>query len=175
MTDGDTFEVKFVDGERKTIQLIGVDAPETVAANETPSEYDIPNSSRGHDWLLRWGENAKMFVKNNTTAKQVLVVTDPILETRDDPGHLLAYVYYDSNQNTSTTLNTSLGHTLLERGLARQVDTETYTYTLKDEYQRLVQDAQTANRGLWAFEMATMTISPEMTPTPEQTVGSRTH
>jgi endonuclease YncB( thermonuclease family) len=143
--DGDTFEVEFEDRE-DTIQLIGVDTPEAVTANETPSEYGIPNSSRGRDWLLRWNENAQMFVRSTTT-NRVLVVTDPTSETRDDSGRLLAYVYYGTDQNTN------LGRTLLERGLARQNDN--VNYTLKNEYRQIEQNAQTANRGLWAFETQT--------------------
>lgn len=148
--DGDTFELRFSNGETDTIQLIGVDTPEAVTENETPPEYGIPNSSRGRDWLLRWNENAQMFIENNITDRQVQVVTDPVSETRDDAGHLLAYVYYGADRNTS------LGQTLLERGLARQKDNT--DYMVKELYRQLEQNARTANRGLWTFETK-MTIS----------------
>jgi endonuclease YncB( thermonuclease family) len=143
--DGDTVKVKFED-RMDTIRLVGIDTPEAVAANVTPSEYGIPNSSRGRDWLRRWNENAQMFVENITT-NRVLVVTDPTSETRDDAGRLLAYVYYGADQNTN------LGRTLLERGLARQNDN--VNYTLKNEYRQRELHAQAANRGLWAFETQT--------------------
>jgi micrococcal nuclease len=155
--DGDTFEVEFVDGGVDTIRLVGVDTPEAVAANVTPSEYSIPNSSRGRDWLRRWNENAQIFIKNITT-NRVLVVTDPTSEIRDDAGRLLAYVYYGTDQNTN------LGRTLLDRGLARQNDN--VNYTLKNEYRQLEQNAQTTNRGLWAFETRT-TAGQTRTTTPQ--------
>jgi micrococcal nuclease len=159
--DGDTFEVRFANGEMDTIQLIGVDAPEAITANEIPSEYGIPNSSRGHDWLLQWNENARMFIENNITDRKVLVVTDSVSKTRDDAGHLLAYVYYGPDRNTS------LGQTLLERGLVRR-KTET-NYTLKEQYRRLERNARTVNRGLWGFEPKTTISIRDENETHEQT------
>jgi micrococcal nuclease len=142
--DGDTFELRFPDGKTTILQLVGVDAPEAVTANETPTEYGIPNSSRGRDWLLWWNENAQKFIKNNITGQQVLVVTDPVSATRNDAGHLLAYVYYGADRNTD------LGQTLLEHGFARQDDTA--NHSLKEQYRQYERNARTANRGLWAFE-----------------------
>lgn len=148
VTDGDTFEVRFKNGETDTVRLIGVDTPEPIISNMDPSEYGIPDTTIGRDWLLRWANEASHYATTELEGEQVRVVTDPKSENRGYYGRLLAYVYFDGE---------SFGAQLLERGLAR-----VYTggeFAREDEYLNIEADAQAANRGLWGFEEDT-------TPTP---------
>lgn len=159
--DGDTVEVRFTNGEVDTVRLIGVDTPETSLSNQDPSEYGIPDTPSGSDWLLMWGENAESFANSELAGTEVLVVTDPEGDTRGYYGRLLAYIYYSDGEN--------FGYTLLERGYAR-----VYTgaeFTLEDEYLQAESVAQDANEGLWAYdgEHTTPTQTPTPTPAPTST------
>jgi micrococcal nuclease len=155
VTDGDTVEVEFSNGETDTIRLIGVDTPETIASNLNPSEYGIPDTTQGRDWLLNWGDKASSFATEQLAGEQVLVVTDPESDKRGYYGRLLAYIYVDG---------TNFGKQLVQRGYAR-----VYTgseFVLEDEYLDLEATAQAADKGLWAFKEAT---TPTATPLPEST------
>jgi micrococcal nuclease len=155
--DGDTFEVRFKNGETDTVRLIGVDTPEPIISNMDPSEYGIPDTTAGQDWLLRWADEASNYATTKLEGKQVRVVTDPQSDERGYYGRLLAYVYINYE---------NFGKQLLERGLAR-----VYTggeFVLEDEYLSIEADAQAANRGLWSFEKTT---TPTATPTPVPTDG----
>lgn len=158
VVDGDTVDVRFPDGTVETIRLIGVDTPETAEQYMDPSEYGIPNSPQGRDWLLMWGKNAKEFATQRLAGEKITVVFDPESERRGYYGRLLAYVYIDGE---------NFGKQLLTRGLAR-----VYTggsFTLEEEYLDIKADAQTANRGLWGFKGTT---TPTATPTPAPNDGN---
>lgn len=155
--DGDTIEVKFESGEVDTVRLLGVDTPEPIISNMDPSEYGIPDTSRGRDWLKNWADEASAFATNELAGEQVLVVSDPTSDNRGYYGRLLAYIYVDGE---------SFGKKLLQHGYAR-----VYTggeFVLEEEYLDLEANAQAADDGLWAFDEET-TPTPTSTPTPEQT------
>jgi micrococcal nuclease len=159
--DGDTVEVRFTNGEVDTIRLIGVDTPETSLSNQDPSEYGIPDTPSGRDWLLMWGENAESFANDELAGTEILVVTDPESDRRGYYGRLLAYIYVDGE---------SFGHMLLEKGYAR-----VYTgaeFTLEEEYVQAESNAQDANRGLWAYDEEQTTPPSTETPTPSPTETS---
>lgn len=148
VVDGDTVEVEFENGEVDTIRMIGVDTPETIASNEDPAEYGIPDTTQGRDWLLNWGEKAKSFAQDELADTQVRVVTDPQGDERGSYGRLLAYIYVgEMNFNRK----------LIAQGYARRYDDS--SFTLRSEFGTLEEEAQADNRGLWAFEG-------EATPTP---------
>lgn len=160
--DGDTLEVSFTSGETDTVRLIGVDTPEVAEQYMDPSEYGVPDTPRGRDWLLMWGDRASAYASERLAGQQVRVVTDPQSDERGGFGRLLAYIYVDGE---------NFGRSLLERGLAR-----VYTdgdFSLENAYLRSEADAQAAERGLWSFEsMATATPIPDnggggmVSPTP---------
>lgn len=157
VVDGDTVEVEFKNGETDTIRMIGVDTPETVASNLKPSEYGIPDTTQGRDWLLNWGEKASSFATDTLAGETVTVVTDPESDKRGYYGRLLAYIYVDG---------TNFNRKLIEHGYARRYDDS--SFTLKSEFGQLEENAQAENRGLWSFEQqSTSTPTPE--PTPNQT------
>lgn len=156
VVDGDTVEVEFSNGETDTIRLIGVDTPETNPANEDPSEFNVPDTARGSEWLLRWSEEAKGTAKEDIGGKQVQIVTDPNTDKRGSYGRLLAYVYVSGS---------NFNRQLVKRGLARRYDDS--QFTLRSEFGQIEQNAQNANRGVWGFEQqSSPTPTPEQTPTP---------
>lgn len=160
VVDGDTVEVEFSNGDTDTIRMIGVDTPETVASNEDPSEYGIPDTTQGRDWLLNWGDKAKSFAQDELANKNVRVVTDPKGDKRGSYGRLLAYIYYSDGTNFNSEL--------LERGLARRYDDS--SFTLRSDFGQVEENAQSENRGLWAFEQQS-TPTPTATPEPTQPSG----
>ncbi|RRJ28735.1 nuclease [Halocatena pleomorpha] len=143
MTDGDTIEVEFTDGSTDTVRLIGVDTPETLPQNEDPSEFNVPDTAHGSEWLLDWADRATSFAVEDIGSKQVRIVTDPEGDTRGSYGRLLAYVYVDGE---------NFNQELIEKGYARRYDDS--SFTLRDEFGQLEEEAQSNNRGLWAFERA---------------------
>jgi micrococcal nuclease len=155
VTDGDTVDVRFANGETATVRLLGVDTPESIMSNMDPSEYGIPDTTQGRDWLLNWANKASAFATNKLAGEQVLVVTDPASDKRGYYGRLLAYIYIDG---------TNFGKSLVQRGYA-----QVYTggeFVLENEYLDLEATAQAADNGLWAFEAET---TPTTTPTPAST------
>jgi micrococcal nuclease len=156
VVDGDTVDVRFEDGTVETIRLIGVDTPETAEQYMDPAEYGIPDTPKGRDWLLMWGENAKGFATQRLAGEQVTIAFDSKSDRRGYYGRLLAYIYYDNGK--------SFGRQLLERGLAR-----VYTggeFSVEEEYLAIEADAQAANEGLWGFE-----ATPTATATPPDDGG----
>lgn len=161
IVDGDTIDVRFSNGEVETIRLVGVDTPETAEQYMDPSEYGIPDSAAGRDWLLMWGDNAQAFATQRLAGEEIMVVFDPESDRRGGFGRLLGYIYIDGQ---------NFGRELVERGLAR-----VYTggeFSLESKYLDIEADAQAANRGLWGFEGAatptpTVTTTATATPPPD--------
>lgn len=155
VVDGDTVDVRLANGSERTIRLIGVDTPETAEQYMDPSEYGIPDTPRGRDWLLMWGQRAKQFATDKLAGERIRIVFDPESDKRGYYGRLLAYIYVDGQ---------SFGAQLLERGLARVYDGG--EFTRESEYNRLEARAQKQNRGLWGFENSNTPVSTP-TPTPQ--------
>jgi micrococcal nuclease len=140
VVDGDTVDVQFPNGTVETVRLIGVDTPETAEQYMDPSEYNVPDTPAGRDWLLMWGNNAKKFATQRLAGEQVTLVFDPISDRRGYYGRLLAYIR-DDGQN--------FGKQLLERGLARVYTGG--TFSRESDYLAIEADAQAANEGVWGF------------------------
>lgn len=117
--DGDTVGVEFSNGMTDTVRLIGVDTPETNPANEATADFNVPDTAKGRDWLLNWGEKAKTHAQNELEGEEVEIVTDPNADTRGSYGRLLAYVYVDSE---------NFNHELIAQGFARRYDDSQFTY-----------------------------------------------
>lgn len=155
IVDGDTVEVKFKNGETDTIRMIGVDSPETNPANEDPSEFNVPDTAHGSEWLLEWADRAKSFAKEDIGGKQVRIVTEPEGDQRGSYGRLLAYIYISGS---------NFNQQLIKQGYARRYDDS--QFTLRSEFGQLEQNAQDASRGLWAFERSS---TPKETETSSRT------
>lgn len=122
--DGDTIVLN-IDGEEKTIRLIGVDAPESVHPDRSRNTEDGKIAS---DWMSEY-----------LSGKQVYLEYD--IETVDDYGRILAYVYLDDG-------STMVQEELLRAGYA---STMTIRPNTKYEYQfgNIEREAQANKRGIW--------------------------
>jgi micrococcal nuclease len=121
--DGDTF-VAVVGGRRDRVRLIGVDTPETVDPDRPVQPY---------------GKEASNFAKHMLTGATVRLVGD--VEPRDRYGRLLAYVWLSDG--------TFWNALLAAEGYA-QLITIPPDVTYAGLFRGLVDEARSANRGLWA-------------------------
>lgn len=137
VTDGDTVDVEFADGEREECRLIGVDTPET----SENSQFE-----RTQEWvgiealglLGTAGEAASAFATERLADATVTLSFDPSEPPRDEFGRLLVYLEYD------TTL---FNRELLAAGRARVYHSGVSKH---DEFRAITRDAREAGTGLWA-------------------------
>lgn len=123
VVDGDTF-VALVRGRRDRVRLIGVDTPETVDPDRPVQPY---------------GKEASDFARHMLTGVTVRLVGD--VEPRDKYGRLLAYVWLPDG--------TFWNALLAAEGYA-QLITIPPDVTYAGLFRGLVDEARSANRGLWA-------------------------
>lgn len=139
VVDGDTLEVRFADGSRETVRLLGVDSPET-RAESAPGEFEgVPDTAAGRDCLRRAGEGASAFARERLAGARVRVHTDPLADRRGGYGRLLAYV-------TRPGANVSFNRALLTAGHARLFDGE---FERLAQFRTAERRAREAGRGLW--------------------------
>jgi micrococcal nuclease len=125
VVDGDTFVAELGD-RRERVRVIGVDTPETVAPGR-PVE--------------RYGKQASSFAKRELSGRTVRLGGD--VEPRDRYDRLLAYVWLADG--------TFWNALLAAEGYA-QLLTVPPNVTYTELFRRLVTEARTARRGLWADE-----------------------
>jgi micrococcal nuclease len=125
VVDGDTF-VAELGHRRERVRVIGVDTPETVAPGR-PVE--------------RYGKQASSFAKRELSGRTVRLGGD--VEPRDRYDRLLAYVWLADG--------TFWNALLAAEGYA-QLLTVPPNVTYTELFRRLVTEARTARRGLWADE-----------------------
>jgi micrococcal nuclease len=125
VVDGDTF-VAMVKGRRERIRVIGVDTPESV----DPNRPDEP-----------FGKEASDFAKHYLDGETVRLAGD--VEPRDRYGRMLAYVWLRDG--------TFWNALLAAEGYAQQL-TIPPNVTYASLFRRLVAEARSNDRGLWAEE-----------------------
>lgn len=123
--DGDTYIIN-IDGVDKTVRLIGVDTPESVAKGEKAYK-NCPE-----------GKEASRYIKNLIGGNEVYLEYD--VSRTDKYGRVLAYVYYDGVQ---------IEEILLKKGYARTL-TIPPNVQYANEYSRLQQIAIDNNMGFWS-------------------------
>lgn len=147
VVDGDTMKIRYQNGSRDTIRLLGVDTPE-VHVETDPSEFEgIPDTEEGHDWLRDWGHKASEFARTEVGGEEIRIVVDEEADRRGSYGRLLVYVYHDDQL---------LNLQLLSQGYARMYDSE---FSKRSRFRDAEETAQSQNIGLWGFEAATPTTS----------------
>jgi micrococcal nuclease len=125
VSDGDTIKVS-INGETKTIRMIGIDTPETVDPRKPVQCYG-PEASN----------NAKILLSNQT----VVLENDLSQGDVDKYGRLLRYVYLVNN-------SISYNEFALQMGYAREYTYNTpYKYQLK--FKQAEQSAINSKAGLW--------------------------
>lgn len=138
VVDGDTVDVRFADGSRDTVRLLGVDSPELDGRNR-PDEFEgVPDTEAGRHCLEGAAHEASAFAERHLAGATVEVVTDPVADRRGDYDRLLAYVVLANG--------TDVNYRLVATGNARVYDS---TFSRSDRYYAAEAEAQEARRGLW--------------------------
>lgn len=115
VVDGDTLRIRFADGDRDTVRLVGIDTPEIYAESQ-PSEFvGVPDTASGRDCLQQWGWRAKAYAAERLEGRIVGFAFDPNVEKRDAYDRLLAYVLVG---------NGTLNYDLVRSGYARVYETD---------------------------------------------------
>jgi endonuclease YncB( thermonuclease family) len=142
VTDGDTVDVRFPDGAREEVRLIGVDTPET-AANRRFERVQEWEGIDDPETLVTWGERATTFARDRLADATVTLSFDPSEPTRDEFGRLLCYIEYEDSDGASVFYNREL----LATGHARVYDSGVTTH---DGFRLAERTARDDDRGLWA-------------------------
>jgi endonuclease YncB( thermonuclease family) len=127
--DGDTLKVRFADGAKATVRLIGIDTPET-------RKPGIPVQCGGRAATARM----KRLALRDGRGRTVTIATDPTQDLTDRYGRLLAYVGAGG---------TDFGRTMVSSGWAK-------TYVYRVDFQRVgtyraaQRSAKAAKRGVFA-------------------------
>lgn len=127
VVDGDTVKVRFANGAKATLRLIGIDTPET-------KKPGTPVQCGGHAATARM----KKLAMRNGRGRSVTITTDPTQDLTDRYGRLLAYVGVPG---------TDFGRTMVSAGWAT-------TYVYKARFQRVnayrsaERSARSARRGV---------------------------
>ncbi|SFR41690.1 lamin tail domain-containing protein [Halogeometricum limi] len=145
VVDGDTVKVRYANGSRDTVRLLGVDTPEVYGSN-APGEFEgVPDTEAGVACLDAAGEDASAYARERLSGEEVTLVFDETADRRGYYGRLLAYVSVDGR---------SFNLALLESGHARVYDS---TFTERERYRAAEADARAAGRGLWSCADRTTT------------------
>ncbi len=123
VVDGDTIDVD-MDGIKKRIRLIGIDAPESVAPNQ-PVEC--------------FGKEAGAYLNSLLSGKVVQLADDSTQSDQDKYGRLLRYVFLGS---------VDINQKLLQEGFAREY-TYDKAYQHQQEFRQAQAEAKIAKVGLW--------------------------
>jgi micrococcal nuclease len=136
--DGDTVRIRYQNGTRDTVRLLGVDTPETQAEN-SPDEFEgVPDTAAGRDCLREAGTAATRFATNRLLGETVSLRFDPQSDRRGYYDRLLAYVVHDGQ---------NLNYQLVARGYARVYDSE---FTEADRFYTAESRAQENGTRVWA-------------------------
>ena len=111
------------------MRLIVVDTPETVAPDQPIGCY---------------GNEASAYTKKVLTDKLVRLEIPRIGDSEDAYGRTLAYVYLDTDRDGS--YERLFNEDLITLGLAR---TTTFSHAYRREFERLREDAESRDVGLW--------------------------
>lgn len=126
IADGDTITVD-MEGKKEKIRFIGVDTPEIHHGGSTaPTEC--------------YGDLATNFTTELIAGQRVKLVADSKGSNRDRYGRLLRYVYNFEDKPIDQLL-VSEGYGFAVSGFA---------YSKKEQYLELMDQAEAADRGLWA-------------------------
>lgn len=139
VVDGDTVLVRYENGSRDRVRLMGIDTPET-GGPAHPEKFDgIPNTSKSRQWLRTWGDRATNATRARLEGRTVRLVLDETLPIRDFHGRLLAYIYVDG---------TLVNWELVREGYATVFPAD---FVERDRFTAAENDARQHRRGLWNF------------------------
>ena len=120
--DGDTIQVR-VDGDSRTVRLIGVDTPETKHPTK-PVQY--------------FGREASAFTKAALEGKTVMLQKDRAGDTVDRYGRWLRYVLLDGDNFNARLIREGYAHAY-----------RPFPFSKRTEFIRLEEQARQRGIGLW--------------------------
>ena len=150
--DGDTLQLS----NGKTVQLIGIDAPENVANQK--AKMFAKNSGKKVKDVIALGERSAKFTKGLTEGKEVRLEYDVVTESKS--GELYAYVYevstYRGNKSVTAPEGVELANgnevflnaTILKSGYATPLGVPPNVKYVQ-LFKELSLDAIKNKRGLW--------------------------
>lgn len=123
--DGDTISITN-DGERQTVRLIGLEAPEVKSDYVETSEC--------------FGEDSKSYLINRIGGKEIYLEADDTQGDKDRYGRLLRYVWLDDEL---------INQSILQNGYAKEYTYGT-NYKYHDYFAQAQAQARTNSVGLWS-------------------------
>jgi micrococcal nuclease len=136
VVDGDTADVRLLNGPRERVRLLGIDTPEVYDSEKL--ERDARASGRSKEEVQALGRLASEFTKRHLGGKEVGLELD--VQTRDQYGRLLAYVWLQ-------------GGILFNLHILREGYAQVLTIPPNVKYVELLlacqRDAREQRRGLW--------------------------
>jgi micrococcal nuclease len=155
VVDGDTVRVRFANGTRETVRLLGVDTPE-VRGENAPDEFEgVPDTEAGRTCLRTYGDRASAYARERLGGREVGLGFDENEGRRGFYDRLLAYVYVDGRQ---------FNLDLVAAGYARMYDSQ---FLERDRYAAAEDRARSDTRGLWACRAGTAVPTDEGTTAPD--------
>lgn len=139
VVDGDTVDVRYQNGTRDTVRLIGVDTPEVHVEN-SPREFGYENTSDSRAWLRDWGHKGSEFARAKLLGEEVRLSFDSNIDRRGGYGRLLAYVHYNG---------TLFNKQLLTQGYARVYEND---FTRRTTFDDAAATARADDVGLWGYD-----------------------
>jgi micrococcal nuclease len=136
VTDGDTLTIEY-NGKRETINLIGIDAPESVMNRK--AEIDSRQTGESLLEITSKGIDAKRFVER-IVKKGDLVAIALDVQPRDQEGKLQGYVYLPDGR--------MLNEEIVRAGYAK-VTFIPPNVKYQERFQKASKEAKTYRRGLW--------------------------
>jgi micrococcal nuclease len=142
VADGDTVDVRYDNGTKATVRLLGVDTPEVHTEVATDEFEGVPDTSEGRECLRRWGSQASEHTEARLARKRVTLRFDARADRRGGFGRLLAYIVVDGE---------NYNRHLVAEGYARVYDT---TFSESGQFYEAERDARDATRGVWECQSA---------------------
>lgn len=126
VVDGDTIQVD-IDGQKKTVRLIGMDTPESVHPKKTVQCFGVEASNKAKELL------------NN---KKVILEVDPTQADSDIYGRLLRYVFLENGENFNLMM--------IREGYAYEYTYKNSKYKYQDDFRNAEKEAKENDNGLWS-------------------------
>ncbi|WP_080505126.1 lamin tail domain-containing protein [Halorubrum aethiopicum] len=137
VVDGDTVDIRFGNGTRDTVRLLGVDTPEVNGQND-PAEFEgVPNNANGEQCLATEGSEASDYAESRLSGETVELQFDSQSSRRGSYGRLLAYIVVDGS---------NFNYQLVSEGYARVYDSE---FEQSDRFYSAESEAQRSEIGVW--------------------------
>lgn len=148
--DGDTIKVMTEYDQFITVRLIGINTPESVASDEYLSQKGTVNSEYGK-MASEW---TKDYLDEMIFANFSEICLEYDLETKDDYGRTLAYVWLSNDvdpNNEEDVINHMLNAQIIKNGYAEDVVYEP-NHKYAHIFARLRHEAENSKIGLWQFD-----------------------